>query len=218
MNEPGKTPDPETGEEVIEIPSGARITSLADGVFAIVMTLLVLGIDPPRVPRDELEETLIREVLRLWPRLAAFAVSFLVLGIYWIGHHSQFHFLRGVNRTLLWLNILFFMAVCLVPFTTHLVGHYGSDGVALWLYSGDFIVISLLLLVHWRYAAAKGLLNDHADSKLVAKATRQILIGPLLYATAIAVSFVDPRLSLLVILAVPVLHLLPGPVHLHWTR
>jgi hypothetical protein len=49
-------------------------------------------------------------------------------------------------------------------------------------------------------------------------ATRQILVGPALYLAAIAASFLDPRLSLLVILAVPVLHVLPGPFHLHWTR
>jgi uncharacterized membrane protein len=200
------------------ISSGARVAALVDGVFAIVMTLLVLGIDPPRVPRDELDETLVREVVRLWPRIAAFAVSFIVLGIYWMGHHTQFRYLRHVDLGLLWVNILFLMGVCLVPFTTHLVGHYGSEGIGLWLYGGNFILISLLLLAHWRYAAWRGLLREAADGDLVPLATRQILVGPALYLAAIAVSFVDPRLSLLVILAVPILHVLPGPFHLHWTR
>lgn len=192
--------------------------ALTDGVFAIVMTLLVLGIDPPRVPFDELDETLVREVLQLWPRIAAFAVSFLVLGIYWMGHHTQFRFLRGVDRAILWINILFLMAVSLVPFSTHLVGHYGSQGIGLWIYGGNFILISMLLLAHWRYAARKGLLREEADPKVVARATRQILVGPVMYLAAIGVSFLDARLSLLVILAVPLLHIVPGPIHIHWTR
>lgn len=207
-----------SGQDPIGTPSGDRIMALADGVFAIVMTLLVLGIDPPRVPHDELDETLVREVLHLWPRIAAFAVSFLVLGIYWVGHHTQFHFLRGVDRGLLWINILFLMAVCLVPFSTHLVGHYGTQGIGFWIYGGNLILISLLLLAHWRWAVRRDLLREDADAGIVSRATRQILVGPALYAAAIGISFLDPRLSLLVILAVPVLHILPGPVHLHWTR
>ncbi|MGH7588800.1 MAG: TMEM175 family protein [Gemmatimonadota bacterium] len=214
-----KDPGPEvSAAEDFGVSSGARVATLVDGVFAIVMTLLVLVIDPPRVPREELDDTLVREVLRLWPRIAAFAVSFIVLGIYWMGHHTQFRFLRRVDLGLLWINLLFLMAVCLVPFTTHLVGHYGSEGIGLWLYGGNFILISLLLLAHWRYAAWRGLLREEADGDLVPLATRQILVGPALYLAAIAVSFLDPRLSLLVILAVPVLHVLPGPFHLHWTR
>ncbi|HET6342415.1 MAG TPA: TMEM175 family protein [Gemmatimonadota bacterium] len=216
---PQKDPGPEvSAAEDFGVSSGARVATLVDGVFAIVMTLLVLVIDPPRVPREELDETLVREVLRLWPRIAAFGVSFIVLGIYWMGHHTQFRFLRRVDLGLLWVNLLFLMAVCLVPFTTHLVGHYGSEGIGLWLYGCNFILISLLLLAHWRYAAWRGLLREEADGDLVPLATRQILVGPALYLAAIAVSFLDPRLSLLVILAVPVLHVLPGPFHLHWTR
>lgn len=216
---PQKDPDPEVSiAEDFGVSTGARVAALVDGVFAIVMTLLVLGIDPPRVPREQLDEELVREVLRLWPRIAAFAVSFVVLGIYWMGHHTQFRFLSRIDLGLLWVNLLFLMGVCLVPFTTHLVGHYGSEGIGLWLYGGNFILISLLLLAHWRYAAWKGLLREEADGHLVPLATRRILVGPALYLAAIAVSFVDPRLSLLVILSVPILHVLPGPFHLQWTR
>lgn len=208
----------ESGEEEIDVPSGARITSLADGVFAIVMTLLVLGIDMPEASHEKLGDQLVGEILRVWPRVGAFVVSFLVLGVYWIGHHTQFHFMRGVNRAVLWLNILFFMFVCLVPFTTRVVGHYGTHGFSLWLYAGNLILISLVLLAQWRYVARAGLLKEVADEEIVSGATRQILVGPAIYLAAIAVSFFDARLALLVILLAPVLHILPGPIHLHWTR
>ncbi|MBW3661168.1 MAG: DUF1211 domain-containing protein [Gemmatimonadetes bacterium] len=208
----------ESGEEELDIPSGTRITALADGVFAIVMTLLVLGIDMPEVADDQLGDRLMGEILLVWPKLSAFVVSFLVLGIYWIGHHSQFHFMKGVNRTALWLNIVFFMFVSLVPFSTRVVGHYGTQGFSLWLYAANLILISMVLLVHWRYAMRAGLLKDEADEEMARSASRRILVGPAIYVAAIGVSFFSARLALLVILLAPVLHILPGPIHLHWTR
>lgn len=203
-------------QEELDVPSGSRITTLADGVFAIVMTLLVLGIDVPEVPHDQLEDELIGSILQVWPKIAAYVVSFLVLGIYWVGHHTQFHFMRGVDRAALWLNIGFFMMVSLVPFTTRLVGHYGSEGFPLLVYGLNLILISTMLLLHWWYVASHDLLDETADEELVRDATRRILVGPAIYAVAIAVSFFDGRIALLVILAAPVLHIMPGPIHLHW--
>jgi uncharacterized membrane protein len=202
----------------LDLPTGDRITALADGVFAIVMTLLVLGVEVPRVPDEQIGDRLVHEVLLLWPRIAAYVVSFLVLGIYWMGHHTQFHFMNGVNRVALWINIFFFMFVCLVPFSTRLVGHYTGQEIALSVYGANLIAISLMLLLHWHYAARAGLLKSATGDQEMRNATRQILVGVAIFTAAIAVAFLDPRWSLLVFLLVPVLHIMPGPVHMHWTR
>ena len=204
--------------EELDLPTGDRITALADGVFAIVMTLLVLGVEVPQVPDEQIGDRLVHEVLLLWPRIAAYVVSFLVLGIYWMGHHTQFHFMNGVNRVALWINVFFFMFVCLVPFSTRLVGHYTGQEIALAVYGTNLIAISLMLLLHWHYAARADLLKLATGDAEMRNATRQILIGVVIFAVAIAVAFVDPRWSLLVFLLVPVLHILPGPIHMHWTR
>jgi uncharacterized membrane protein len=195
-----------------------RITTLADGVFAIVMTLLVLGLEVPDVPDEMIADQLFREVLLLWPLIAAYVVSFLVLGIYWMGHHTQFHFMRGVDRTALWMNILFFMVLSLVPFTTKMVGRYSGQEVALLLYGANLLAISLVLLAHWEYAARSGLLTRSTGKEEKRKATRQIMIGSAVFAAGMAMAFVKPSLSLFVFLLVPVMHILPGPVYLHWTR
>ena len=203
---------------VRDLPDDRRITTLADGVFAIVMTLLVLGIDVPEVAEEEIAEPLVGEVLRLWPLIAAYVVSFLYLGIYWIGHHTQFHYMRAVNTTALWLNIVFFMFVCLIPFTTRLVGDYDRQEIALTLYGANLTAISLAALAHWRYAGSAGLLEAEAGNAEMRKATRRLLIGVALFGIAIALAFVDPRWSLTVFMIVPVLHILPGPIHVDWTR
>ena len=207
-----------TSRRTRDLPDDRRITTLADGVFAIVMTLLVLGIDVPEVPEEEIADRLVDEVLWLWPLIAAYVVSFLYLGIYWIGHHTQFHYMRVVNTNALWLNIVFFMFVCLIPFTTRLVGAYDRQEIALSLYGANLIAISLAALAHWRYAARAGLLEVEAGNAEMRKATRRLLIGAGLFVIAIALAFVDPRWSLATFIAVPVLHILPGPVHVDWTR
>lgn len=212
----------ETGQEPVGSAHGLaddrRITTLADNMFGIVMTLLVLGIDVPQVPDDAIADRLVNEVFLLWPRIAAYVVSFLFLGIFWMGHHTQFHFMRGVNKNVLWINILFFMCVCLVPFTTRLVGRYNGQEIALGLYGLNLIAINLMLLVHWRYAAHADLLTPETGSEEMRKVSRRILVGVAMFAAAIAVSFVSPRWSLAVFLLVPLLHVLPGPIHMHWTR
>ncbi|HYO46870.1 MAG TPA: TMEM175 family protein [Gemmatimonadota bacterium] len=212
----------ETGQEPVGSAHGLaddrRITTLADNMFGIVMTLLVLGIDVPQVPDDAIADRLVDEVFLLWPRIAAYVVSFLFLGIFWMGHHTQFHFMRGVNKNVLWINILFFMCVCLVPFTTRLVGRYNGQEIALGLYGLNLIAINLMLLVHWRYAAHADLLTPETGSEEMRKVSRRILVGVAMFAAAIAVSFVSPRWSLAVFLLVPLLHVLPGPIHMHWTR
>ena len=165
-----------------------------------------------------LADKLLREVLFLWPLIAAYVVSFLVLGIYWMGHHTQFHFLRGVDRTALWMNILFFMFVCMVPFTTKMVGRYSGQEIALVLYGSNLLAISLMLLAHWKYALRAGLIESSTKSDARRKVARQILIGATVFAAGIGMAFIRPSWSLFVFMLVPVLHILPGPIHLHWTR
>jgi uncharacterized membrane protein len=210
--------DPAEGDEPRGISDTTRISSLADGVFAIVMTLLVLGVEVPEVPDEMIADQLFREVLLLWPLIAAYVVSFLVLGIYWMGHHTQFHFLRGVDRAALWMNIVFFMFVCLVPFSTRMVGQYSGQEIALLLYGTNLLAISLMLLAHWQYAWRAHLLDPSMGDETKRKVSRQILIGATVFAAGMGMAFVQPSWSLFVFLVVPVLHILPGPVHLHWTR
>ena len=208
----------DAGEESRDISDATRVSALADGVFAIVMTLLVLGLEVPEVPDELIADELFREILLLWPLIVAYVVSFLVLGIYWMGHHTQFHFLRGVDRTGLWINILLFMFVSLVPFTTKMVGEYSGQEIALLLYGTNLLAISLMLLAHWLYAARAGLLKPSTANETKKKVTRQILIGATVFAAGMGMAFVQPAWSLFVFLLVPGLHILPGPIHLHWTR
>lgn len=100
-----------------------RIEALADGIFAIAMTLLILEVKVPSLLPGQLEE-LPHRLLDLWPKIAAFVISFLVCGVFWVGHHAQLHYVRRADRTFLWLNIAFFLVISAIPFSAALIGEY----------------------------------------------------------------------------------------------
>ena len=85
-----------------------RLETLVDGVFAIAMTILVLEL---RAPQTLGPGGLAQGLVDLGSRFATFLISFIVLGVYWFAHHQVFHFVLRVNRTLVWLNILFLMGI-----------------------------------------------------------------------------------------------------------
>jgi uncharacterized membrane protein len=96
-----------------------RLESFSDGVFAVAITLLVLGIDVPDVgPHDSLGHALLGN----WPQYAAYVVSFLTIGIIWINHHAMISRLRAADHTILILNLLLLMTIAVLPFATDRVG------------------------------------------------------------------------------------------------
>src|SRR5512144_1733259 len=101
-----------------------RLAFLSDGVFAIAMTLLVLAID---VPSSHVmgAADIPRLLFELWPKFLSYAVSFVVLGVYWEGHHGQFHFIHRADQILIWLNMLFLMLIAAVPFSATLLARHG---------------------------------------------------------------------------------------------
>ena len=194
----------------------SRIEALSDGIFAVAMTLLVLDIKPPEVTKVA---ALSRELLALWPRCLSYAVSFLMLGIYWVGQHNQFHLIRCADRTLLWINIVFLMAISFVPFSTALLSAYPLQPSAQTVYGGNLIAIGLLLLWHWTYATHRHRLVDpELDDRMIRAVIKRILIGPALFTLAIASSSLSAVASLVLYVVAPLIYVLPGRVDDHWQR
>lgn len=106
-----------------------RLSTLADGVFAIVMTLLVLELSVPVVKGLSGNSELLLKLAELWPEFLIYGLSFMILGLFWVIHHSIFADVKRYDTTLVWLNIAFLMFVSLVPFSTALVGKNGFIAV-----------------------------------------------------------------------------------------
>jgi uncharacterized membrane protein len=103
-----------------------RIIFFSDGVFAIAITLLVIGLKAPSVPSLVSDSTLTHRLLDKWPRVATYALSFAVIGLYWIGHHRAFAHVRRFDYRLILLNLLFLGLIAFLPFPNEVLGRYGS--------------------------------------------------------------------------------------------
>ena len=123
-----------------------RLESFSDGVIAVAITLLVLGITVPN-PNTHPHRSLIYELGTHWPDYAAYAVSFLTIGIIWINHHAMINRLRDADYTILILNLLLLMSIGILPFATDLMATYLRDAsgraLAAALYSGALLLMSL---------------------------------------------------------------------------
>ncbi len=196
--------------------STLRVVTLADGIFAIAMTLLVFEVKVPIGATSDGD--LWSRLVDLWPRFASCGLAFLTLGFAWIGHHNQYLAIRSTDRTFLWLNVAFLSAIAVVPFSSALLGEYPLRLPAVMTYAGNLAVAGALLYAHWSYATTNHRLVDPAISADFIRGTkRRVLTAPLAYVGAITLAAVSVRLGLLVCLLVPLYFMLPGRVDRHWT-
>lgn len=177
--------------------STSRIEAFSDGVFAIAATLLVLELKVPHVEPGELGGTLLGN----WPSYATYVVSFLVIGIIWVNHHAVLERIRKVDRPLLFLNLVFLMAVAVIPFPTALLADYLKAGhdehLAAAVYGGSMTLMGVTFGSIWAYAVLSGdLLHEGIDP---ARARRSLWIfaaGNPLYVLAIGASLLSAKLAL----------------------
>ncbi|QVL30746.1 DUF1211 domain-containing protein [Telmatocola sphagniphila] len=193
-----------------------RVEALADGIFAIAMTLLILDVKVPALLPDQIDQ-LPNRLLQLWPKMASFVISFLICGVYWVGHHALLHYVRRSDRTFMWLNIAFFLVISAIPFSAALIGEYPQQPTAIRVYCGNLILAGVVLFGQLRYAAGRGQLYDQdIDARFITSAGRRILMGPAVYLVASLLASVSPITSLILCGAAPVLYLLPGQVDQYW--
>jgi uncharacterized membrane protein len=205
-------------KQVGTAPSTGRIEAFSDGVFAIAITILILELGipelPKTMPKELIAQELGRKLLELWPgKLVAYMLSFVVIGTYWVSHHMVFHHIRHSNRMLLWLNILFLLCVSFIPFPAALLGHYFEQRIAVIIYAATLGFTSLVSQAIWLYASrGRRLVNEDISPDIVSEISRKNLTGALIYACAIAASFVSLPLSIGLLLLAPVLFVLPSRI------
>jgi uncharacterized membrane protein len=167
-----------------------RIVFFSDAVFAIAITILVLDI---RVPEGLSPAELPAQLLDLVPRYVSYVISFLVLAIYWQAHHRVFKPITGYDGTLVWLNVLFLMAVAFLPFPTSLLGEYSEEQVSVVIYAFNAAVASLLLVaISWYATSNHRLVGPDLDDEENRIRRVQGLAVPVVFLLSIGVSFFSP--------------------------
>ncbi len=98
----------------------SRMEAFSDGVFAIAITILIFELKIPIVSPDKILQASINQ----FPKLLAFVLSFIIIGMYWVAHHSMMDPIKKINRTALWLNLFTLMFICFLPYPTGMLGEY----------------------------------------------------------------------------------------------
>jgi uncharacterized membrane protein len=187
-----------------------RLEALGDGIFSIAMTILAIELTVPVVKGNEWKD--FGEGLHyITHDLLCYAISFLVLGIMWFGHRMMFEYIGRSNRYFIFLGILFYLMVCLVPFTTRILATYTLQWFAILMYGANLSLCNLALYAQWQYGRhRKTLVHNHIPEEVVKEARFLFLISPVVYTISIIVSFFIPWVSIGIFIITPLLYLLPN--------
>jgi uncharacterized membrane protein len=159
-----------------------RLAALSDGVFAIVMTLLVLDLRVPLRDAVHSERELWLALAALSPRLIMYMMTFMTLGIFWVGQQTQLNHLTRSDRSLSWIHIVFLFGVTLMPFSTMLLAEFTAYRIALVLYWLNILLVGAALYVSWLCAMGTGLVKDDIPAEVPVAIKRRIVIAQSLYA------------------------------------
>lgn len=195
----------------------SRLEAFSDGVFAIVVTLLVLDI---RLPEGTVAQNLDEHLVHVLPALGTYALSFTIVGMYWVAHHMAARMFKAIDARILWLNILMLLFVGLIPFTTGLLSRYAHDSWAVALYGINIMLINIAgwFIIHYLYHH-QNLANFKFSKEIFAAHRQQYLKIGLLYAVGIIFSFINPIVSIYVY-GLITLYLIAGMLfpQLSWRR
>jgi len=187
-----------------------RLEALGDGIFAVAMTILAIELKPPRIEDTSLHSftSSFHEIL---PHLVCYVISFIVLGIMWFGHRMIFEYIGKTNRHFIFLRVIFYMMVCLVPFSTGFLATNGLQWASIMVYGINLSLCNLSLYAQWVYGIKHhGLLERELPDEVKKEARISFLISPVVYAIAILFSFWVPVVSLIIFIITPILYLIPN--------
>jgi len=184
-----------------------RVLFFSDAVMAIAITLLVVDLRVPDVVRDAGHQ-----ISSSTGRILSFVISFLVIGLFWMGHHRLFRYITALNRPVIFLNLLFLGAIAFLPYPTALLFAGNTQKPAAPVFYATCVAIAgLLELAIWLYAThAKGLVPASVPLAVRRYELSQLLPTPVVFLLSIPVAFIDSGLAPFTwILLVPIGRILP---------
>ena len=171
--------------------SAHRLIQFSDGVFTVALTLLVIDIAVPTLPNGSSESALVAQLGAQVPNIAAFVLTFGVVGAYWLTHHRHFLFIRRYDGRLLLLNLLLLMTVCFIPWPTAVLGHFGNYFAVWVLYALSMAAIGLATTAMWVYASNKPSLVDDVTPELRRYYAARAAIQPAVFLVSIPIAAVS---------------------------
>ena len=193
-----------------------RIEALSDGIFAIVMTLLILELHVPKLAATAANVEVTAALFGLWPKFVSYLVAFVSLGIFWIAHHIMYHAIHRADRMLLWLNIVFFMFVSLPPFSTGVLNAFPRALIAPYLFGANLALVGWLLFFQWIYVNSQpSMLATFVTHEYRVTVKSRMLAVPIATTLTAFVCFWSSGISVAIYLLLLPLYMLPSSMAPH---
>ena len=168
----------------------SRIVAFSDGVFSIAITLLVLNLD---IGKDLASGEVGQALLDQKEQLLSYAISFAVIARFWLNHHRFFGDVKAFDGRLIALNMVYLAFVVLIPFSSEVLGEYGSETASILLYAGNLIAVVLLGWIMAADARRAGLTRIDERTHQEGKIRVTFIVG--VFLLSIPVAFVDAHLA-----------------------
>ena len=191
-------------------PGTSRIENFSDGVISIIITIMVLSLELPRLGWAFTGADLWTAARPLAPKLLAYAMSFLMIAIFWVNHHNFFHSLRNSDVKIVWLNNILLFWLSLVPFANAFLGAHPTMPVAAMLMGFLLMMSALCFPLMSYYAIYTGhLTHDDVSMDMRRRTFRQSLPGFMLYFLSLVLAPLSVWCSWVIFFLVPLYYFLP---------
>ncbi len=193
-------------------PGTSRIEAFSDGVFAIVVTLLVLELRVPQMPVNFTSRDILEQLLKLGPKFISFALSFVVVAIFWVNHHQLFHSLAKTDRALLWYNNNLLFWLSFVPFPTAFIGEYPTSTVPVMFYGFVMFCAGVSFNLLLKHGIKADLFDPAISKETTQQAVKRGQLGPVIYFISIVGALISVYISLAIFILVPVFYFIPQKI------
>jgi uncharacterized membrane protein len=186
--------------------SKSRVEAFSDGIFAIIITLLVLEIKVPHIEEYESGHDLMKALLGLLPKFIGWIISFFTIAVIWVNHHKIFKQLKVLDSGIFWWNAFLLLWCTFIPFPTAVLGDYPNNLTSIVLYG---LVMSLMAssfsFLRFYALRKEGILEENVNIAEFRTGTwYSVLFGPVMYLTGIVAGFIHPYLAFAIFLGIPV--------------
>lgn len=181
--------------------SKARLEALTDGIFGFAMTLLVVNF---KLPPPQAVESIPLLFYYIRYDLIQYIIAFMILAMLWIAQHQEYYYIKYIDNSMLWFDILSLMLVALMPFSTQLADTYPASPVSAAFFSGNLCLIGLVFLAQWHHAAiGHRLLEKDLTPEIISDMYKRNVVIPAISLLVIVISLLGVDWSMLLYFSVP---------------
>ncbi len=190
----------------------SRFDNFSDGIFAIILTLLAFELRVPTLSGIVSEQQIILALIDISPVIVSFILSFALIYTYWRAHHFiATVYAKNIDRRLTSINAFFFFFICLIPFSTRLLGEYGYTETAIWVYGLNIAFISLSLIwMRWHVFSSGNIDHARVSEEELKRGHLRLLLPLIAVVIAIAVSYINTRYSFAFFVFAILFNIVPG--------